>query len=76
MTVINLQNNNPKNFIEIFNKWLEKDIVKINSVISENLVSSATLISELSNHIINSGGKRIRPLLTVACSKLCNYTGR
>lgn len=75
MTVINLQNNNPKNFIEIFNKWLEKDIVKINSVISENLVSSATLISELSNHIINSGGKRIRPLLTVACSKLCNYTG-
>ncbi len=75
MTVINLQNNNPKIFIEIFNKWLEKDIVKINSVISENLVSSATLISELSNHIINSGGKRIRPLLTVACSKLCNYTG-
>jgi len=75
MTVINLQNNNPKNFIEIFNKWLEKDIVKINSVISENLVSSATLISDLSNHIINSGGKRIRPLLTVACSKLCNYTG-
>ena len=49
MTVINLQNNNPKNFIEIFNKWLEKDIVKINSVISENLASSATLISDLSN---------------------------
>ena len=29
----------------------------------------------MSNHIINSGGKRIRPLLTLAIAKLCGYSG-
>ena len=33
------------------------------------------LISKLTNHILSSGGKRIRPILTLACSKLCNYSG-
>ena len=28
-----------------------------------------------SDNIVNSGGKRIRPLLTIACSKLCGYSG-
>ena len=75
MTVIKLNNKSNKNPLEIFNKWLESDILKINKLISENLSGSVSLVSQVSNHIINSGGKRIRPLLTVACSKLCNYTG-
>jgi octaprenyl-diphosphate synthase len=33
------------------------------------------VISELSNHLINAGGKRLRPLLTLAASDLCNYRG-
>jgi octaprenyl-diphosphate synthase len=41
----------------------------------DNLVGSTSLVSDLSNYIINSGGKRIRPLLTVACSRLCKYSG-
>ena len=75
MNIINLKSNNEKNPLEIFFDWLEPDVFKINKNITDNLVGSASLIVELSGHIINSGGKRIRPLLTVACSKLCNYTG-
>ena len=56
-------------------KWLEPDIIKINQSILKNLLGSEPLILDLSNHIIGSGGKRIRPLLTIACSKLCNYIG-
>jgi octaprenyl-diphosphate synthase len=44
----------------------------INSYITSNVTP---VISELSNHLINAGGKRLRPLLTLAASDLCNYSG-
>ncbi len=75
MNLINLKNNKSKNLQEEFFDWLEPDVSKINHKIMNNLLGSASLITDLSNHIINSGGKRIRPLLTVACAKLCKYTG-
>ena len=75
MNIINLKRKNQNNPLEIFMEWLEPDIIKINQSILNNLLGSEPLISDLSNHIISSGGKRIRPLLTIACSKLCNYIG-
>ncbi|MFL2661463.1 MAG: polyprenyl synthetase family protein [Alphaproteobacteria bacterium] len=75
MNTINLNKNLSPNSLEVFMHWLEPDILKINQTILDNLVGSASLITDLSSHIINSGGKRIRPLLTIACSKLCKYTG-
>ncbi len=29
----------------------------------------------MANHLIASGGKRLRPILTLACAKLCGYAG-
>ncbi len=75
MNIINLKRKNLKNPLETFVEWLEPDIFKINQSIIDNLAGSESLISDLTSHIINSGGKRIRPLLTIACSKLCKYTG-
>ncbi len=75
MNIINLNRENQNTPLDIFMKWLEPDIIKINQSILKNLLGSEPLISDLSNHIIGSGGKRIRPLLTIACSKLCNYIG-
>ncbi len=75
MTVINLKQKSNKTPLDDFLCWLEPDVLKINETIMTNLVGSASLISDLSNHIINSGGKRIRPLLTVSCAKLCKYSG-
>ena len=75
MNIINLKRKNQDNPLDTFMKWLEPDIIKINQSILNNLLGSEPLISDLSNHIIGSGGKRIRPLLTIACSKLCNYIG-
>ena len=66
------------NKIEGFNEfvdWLQEDLNSVNKLVLENLTNSSPLISDLSNHIINSGGKRIRPLLTLAVAKLCGYSG-
>lgn len=43
--------------------------------IHEALQSDITLINELANHIINSGGKRIRPLLVLLGAALFGYRG-
>ena len=41
-----------------------------------NLTSSVALVNTVAAHILNSGGKRIRPLLLLLCARLCGYTGR
>ncbi|MBP6011013.1 MAG: polyprenyl synthetase family protein [Alphaproteobacteria bacterium] len=37
--------------------------------------SDVPLIPELAGHLINSGGKRLRPMLTLAAAQLCGYQG-
>jgi octaprenyl-diphosphate synthase len=41
-----------------------------------NLDSSVALVNTVAAHILNSGGKRIRPLLLLLCARLCGYAGR
>ncbi|MGU3423259.1 polyprenyl synthetase family protein, partial [Methylobacterium sp. D54C] len=33
------------------------------------------MIPEVANHLVASGGKRLRPILTLACARLCGYAG-
>jgi octaprenyl-diphosphate synthase len=55
---------------------LSEKIKNTNLVIEKNLVSKETIIIEdIASHLINSGGKRIRPLLTLAVSELFGYQG-
>lgn len=51
------------------------DMVATDKVIHERLSSAVALIPDLSLHLIDSGGKRLRPLLTLAAAKLCGYSG-
>lgn len=66
--------NNATSFDKII-KWLHYDLSKVNKKILEGMSSHVPLIPELAGYIISSGGKRIRPILTLACSKLCKYSG-
>ena len=55
---------------------LSEKIRDRNQVIEENLNSKETpIIGDIASHLINSGGKRIRPLLTLTVSKLFDYNG-
>ncbi len=48
----------------------------VDELINERMFSKyAPLIPELTSHLINAGGKRLRPLLTLASAKLCGYDG-
>lgn len=51
------------------------DLQRVNKLIIERMDSPVALIPTLAGHLINSGGKRIRPLLTLACADLCGYEG-
>ncbi len=47
----------------------------VNSVILERMQSQIPLIPALAGHLIAGGGKRMRPMLTLASAKLCDYQG-
>src|SRR3546814_21150344 len=47
----------------------------VNSVILERMQSEVPLIPELAGHLIASGGKRMRPMLTLAAARLLDYAG-
>src|SRR5690606_17613995 len=47
----------------------------VNRLILDKAVSDVELIPKLALHLIDSGGKRMRPMLTIAAAKLCGYTG-
>ena len=52
---------------------VNNDLSKVNDIIIKNIGNEVPMISELSQHILASGGKRIRPIITLLTSKLCNY---
>jgi len=51
------------------------DMQRVNQVITDNLASHVVLINQLSQHIILSGGKRLRPMLVLLTAKCCDYSG-
>ena len=51
------------------------DMNGVNAVILERMQSKVALIPELAGHLIAGGGKRMRPMLTLASAALLGYTG-
>jgi octaprenyl-diphosphate synthase len=54
---------------------LKDDLAAVNALILERMQSPVALIPQLAGHIIAAGGKRLRPMLTLAASRLCGYAG-
>ena len=52
------------------------DFLAVNSLIMNRIKAHGGLIDELANHIIQSGGKRLRPLMVLLASHACNYSGQ
>src|SRR3954469_11905229 len=51
------------------------DMSGVNAVILERMQSKVALIPELAGHLIGGGGKRMRPMLTLASATLLGYSG-
>ena len=52
-----------------------EDMNRVNEVILARMQSRIPLIPELAGHLIAGGGKRMRPMLTLACARLLDYAG-
>lgn len=52
-----------------------EDLGAVNATIREQLQSRIPVISELATHIIDSGGKRLRPTMVILAARACGYTG-
>ncbi|WP_425411186.1 polyprenyl synthetase family protein [Hyphococcus sp.] len=53
----------------------KKDLEAVNHEILGRMESTVPMIPELAGHLINAGGKRLRPMLTLAAAKLFGYEG-
>jgi octaprenyl-diphosphate synthase len=51
------------------------DMAAVNSLIRRRLASDVVLINQISEHIIGSGGKRLRPMLHLLAARCSGYTG-
>ncbi|MFN4128831.1 MAG: polyprenyl synthetase family protein [Paracoccaceae bacterium] len=61
---------------ERLSTWLEGDMDAVNLLIRDRMASEhAPRIPEVTAHLIEAGGKRLRPMLTLAAARLCGYDG-
>ncbi|HEX8167700.1 MAG TPA: polyprenyl synthetase family protein [Beijerinckiaceae bacterium] len=51
------------------------DMGRVNAMILSRTGSEVAMIPEVANHLISSGGKRLRPMLTLATAQLSGYRG-
>lgn len=51
------------------------DLAAVNQLIIQRMESRVPLIPQLAGHLIAAGGKRLRPVLTLASARLCGYQG-
>lgn len=53
----------------------QSDMQAVDRVVHQRLKSDVALVNQLSHYIVNSGGKRLRPLLAVLSAKVFDYQG-
>ncbi|MCG8433343.1 MAG: octaprenyl diphosphate synthase [Gammaproteobacteria bacterium] len=62
--------------LEQIRSLVAEDFESVNDLIRAQLASDVALVNQLSHYIVNSGGKRLRPVLVLLAAKACKYTGR
>ena len=56
--------------------WLADDMAAVNLLIRDRMASKhAPRIPEVTAHLVEAGGKRLRPMLTLAAARMCGYDG-
>lgn len=56
--------------------WLDADMLAVNALIRDRMASRhAPRIPEVTAHLVEAGGKRLRPMLTLAAARMCGYDG-
>ncbi len=61
--------------VDALRALVSDDVATVDILIRSRLYSNVAMINQLSNYIINSGGKRLRPLLVLLSARACHYQG-
>lgn len=61
--------------IGTIHEWIKADLDKVNTIIQARLESKIPLIEQICQHIIESGGKRLRPTVVLLAARACGYQG-
>jgi octaprenyl-diphosphate synthase len=63
------------NLIAELHQALSKELESINHLILSHLAADEPMVGTIGKYLVEAGGKRIRPLLTILSSKMCGYNG-
>ena len=61
--------------IEPLVRLTREPMARVNEIILSRAGSNVELIPEIARHLIDSGGKRLRPMLTIAAAGMCGHDG-
>ena len=62
--------------IKAIQALIESDMNDVNQLIHAQMRSEVALVNQLGLYIVNSGGKRVRPMLAILAAKALGYTGK
>ena len=72
-TVVQLKNQINNSYFQL-KESVDEKLVLVEEKIKSKLISDVELVQKMSNYHIQTGGKRLRALLTLGSAKLCGYT--
>ena len=75
MNAIDVINKNAATPIEALLALAKDDMAAVDVIIRARMQSPIGMIPDLAEHLVGAGGKRLRPLLTIAAAHLCGYQG-
>lgn len=75
MSLIPLRKQAEINTIDDIRELIAEDMTSVNRLIHESLYSEVALINQLGHYIVNSGGKRLRPVLALLSARVHGYHG-
>jgi octaprenyl-diphosphate synthase len=70
-----IDSDNPTAALDRLSDLLAAEMQSVNRIIVDRMQSPVALIPQLAGYIVAAGGKRLRPLLTLAAADLCGYAG-
>jgi len=73
--VVSLEEKGKGSSIDRLIELVTTDMERVNQTILSRTESHVSMVPDVANHLIVSGGKRLRPMLTLATAGLCNYSG-
>lgn len=75
--ILPLRRDKPQNneIMSVMRQRFSEDLVAVEVLMREHMGSYVAMIPEIGAHIVKAGGKRLRPILTLAGAEICGYDG-